>query len=515
MTKTMLTMKDRKDIISEYDRTGSVRAVARTLGLNRKTVGRYVKEYLEAKGKSDPEYTAYLKSEPEYRKGTERPRKVMTEALCSMIDGFLKENDDKRQRGDRKLCMKATDIHHALLNAGYSVSYPAVSKYILGKRKGMETVHECYIRQVYSPGVDCEFDWGELHLTIDGRRMKLYLAVFTLAYSNVRMAFLFLHQDTAAFLESHKMCFEIFNGAPRRMVYDNMKVAIASFVGGKQPTDALLRLERAYGFAHRFCNIRSGNEKGHVERSVEYVRRVAFGIRDTFDSIEEANKYLYGVCMDLSLTISSPATADIVRRGEEDRTALLPLRDSVCCFEPRSLTVDKYGTIVLSGIHYSVPDNLVGKKVDVHEYANRMEVYLGRNKVASHEKTPVNGWKLDIMHYISTFERKPGSVAGSAALQHAAPEIRDIFFDHFADNAAGFISLIKTIRDRGLTLEDFVIAHDMLEDAFINPAIPGAFDYALSLNDEKPGFNRDLGVPAEEIERYAMASVAELTFMMN
>ncbi|EJW89393.1 transposase, partial [gut metagenome] len=45
------------------------------------------------------------------------------------------------------------------------------------------------------------------------------------------------------------------------MVYDNMRVAVGSFVGGKQPTEALLRLERAYGFKHRFCNVRSGNEK--------------------------------------------------------------------------------------------------------------------------------------------------------------------------------------------------------------------------------------------------------------
>lgn len=513
--KTMLTMKDRKDIISEYDRTGSIRATARSLGLNRKTVGRYVQEYLEERGKSDAEYTAYLKSEPQYKRGSVRAKKVLTEAVRALIDGFLNENEEKKRRGDRKLCMKATDIHSALQNAGYKVSYPTVTKYIQSKGMNGTRERECYIRQVYAPGMDCEFDWGELHLTIDGRRMKLYIAVFTLAYSNVRMAFLFLRQDTAAFLESHKMCFDIFNGVPHRMVYDNMRVALASFTGGKQPTDALLRLERAYGFTHRFCNVRSGNEKGHVERSVEYVRRVAFSSRDTFVSLEEANQWLYDVCMDLSMTASSLATADIVRRGEEDRAALLPLLDSVCCFEPRTLTVDKYGTVVVGGVHYSVPDSLVGRKLSVHEYSNHIEVYLQKTKVASHEKTPVNGWKLDMMHYISTFGKKPGSVAVSAALQYAAPEIREIFSDHFSDNAVGFISLLKTIRDRGLTLEDFVIAHDMLEDASINPSMPGAFDYALSLDAEDPGFNRILGASAGEIEEYAMKSIAELATIMN
>lgn len=54
------------------------------------------------------------------------------------------------------------------------------------------------------------------------------------------------------------------------MVYDNMRVAVAKFIGKhqKEPTGALLDLRSHYGFTHRFCNARKGNEKGHVEHSV-------------------------------------------------------------------------------------------------------------------------------------------------------------------------------------------------------------------------------------------------------
>ncbi|WP_146108428.1 transposase [Enterococcus faecium] len=52
------------------------------------------------------------------------------------------------------------------------------------------------------------------------------------------------------------------------------------------------RHARTYGFNYRFCNARRGNEKGHVERSVEYVRRKVFSKKDTFETLEEANKYL-------------------------------------------------------------------------------------------------------------------------------------------------------------------------------------------------------------------------------
>lgn len=104
--------------------------------------------------------------------------------------------------------------------------------------------------------------------------------------------------------------------------------------------------------------------------------------------------------------------------------AMLPLKDRVCCFESRQLRVDKYGTVMVSGDKYSVPDNLVGEKVDVHDFSNLIEIYYQRKKVAEHEKTPVNGWKLDLMHYLKTFEAKPGSIAGSAALHYAEPELR-------------------------------------------------------------------------------------------
>lgn len=64
----------------------------------------------------------------------------------------------------------------------------------------------------------------------------------------------------------------------------------------KEPTEDLLKLSLYYRFNFRFCNIRSGNEKGHVERSVEVVRRKAFSHKDSFQSLDDANKYLQSIC---------------------------------------------------------------------------------------------------------------------------------------------------------------------------------------------------------------------------
>ena len=331
----MISMIERKDIISEYEQTGSIRAVARNLGIHRQTVKNYVKEYLAAKAGGDESLTAYLKSEPSY-KVPQRDRTVLTDEVRALINVCLRDNEEKRRRGDRKLCMKASDIHTAVGYAGFKVSYSSVCKYIRTTLGHTEETEECFIRQRYKPGQDCEFDWGEMYLTIDGRRIRLYMAVFTMAYSNYRAAYLFLHQDTQAFLESHRRFFREVGHVPHRMVYDNMRVAVKSFVGGKHPTDALIRLEAAYGFTHRFCNAHRGNEKGHVERSVEVVRRAAFCQVDTFESITAAQMQAVYACSGLNVPLDM-IEGSAEQKMEEEWEHMLPLVREVDALSSRSI----------------------------------------------------------------------------------------------------------------------------------------------------------------------------------
>lgn len=93
---------------------------------------------------------------------------------------------------------------------------------------------------------------------------------------------LFRSQDTPAFQQSHAEFFHYCKVTFHTMVYDNMKVAVKKFVGlhEKEPTEVLMQLSIYYGFKFRFCNIASGNEKGHVERSAEFIRRKAFCHKD-------------------------------------------------------------------------------------------------------------------------------------------------------------------------------------------------------------------------------------------
>jgi len=338
--------------------------------------------------------------------------------------------------------------------AGYTVSYTSVVKAV---KRLSEVRREAFIKQVYSPGEVCEFDWGEVWLTIGGKSVKYMLGVFTLAASNIRFALLYRRQHTASFVDSHAHAFRYFGGIPLQMVYDNMRVAVAEFAGknsiggeyeekpDKVATIALKQMAAYYGFGYRFCNIRRGNEKGHVERSVDVVRNRAFSGRDIFETEDEANAELLAAVDKLN---SDKLAKDVIDANssytlEDERAAMLPEKPGHFWSETHSRKADKFSTISMNANHYSVPDHLVGKRVDVTEFADRISVFYGGREVAAHLLVAGKGaYVLNIHHYLETLKRKPGALRGSLCLQQAEDDLRSLYADYFTDAAKEFVIVL-------------------------------------------------------------------------
>jgi hypothetical protein len=297
---------------------------------------------------------------------------------------------------------------------------------------------------VYKPGSSCEFDWGEVRLTISGQQRKFQLAVFTSGYSNYRYSQLYERQDTLAFMESHVKFFSFTGGVYSEMVYDNMRVAVAKFVGRheKTPTRALLDLRGHYRFSHRFCNVYRGNEKGHVERSVEYVRRKAFGLKDDFATLEQANDYLLTILENINNTKQQLTGRSANEMFSEEKKYLSEQPETLEFSDYEQLRVDKYATISYHTNRYSVSDKLVGKFVDVKIYSSKLEVFYDNRIVSTH--TRVYGkhrWVISIDHYLNTFKRKPGALPGSLALA-SSNQLKEIYDAWFTDAPRDFIELL-------------------------------------------------------------------------
>ena len=127
-----------------------------------------------------------------------------------------------------------------------------------------------------------------------------------------------------------------------------------------------------YGFKFRFCNIKSGNEKGHVERSVEYVRRKAFATRTPLIQLEEANQIfsndLLAIKCQAPEGLEGKTALDVL---EAERAYLLPGLPMYDTARIAELRVSKYSVVMVDGCYYSVPDKYISKLVLTKIYSSQ------------------------------------------------------------------------------------------------------------------------------------------------
>ena len=216
------------------------------------------------------------------------------------------------------------------------------------------------------------------------------LAVFTCAFSNYPQAFIYERQDTLAFQESPVRFFDAVGGVYRAMVYDNMRVAVARFAGRheKEPTRALLEMRGHYRFTHRFRNVYRDNEKGHVERGVEYVRRKAFSLKDDFESVSQAEARLSSTLKDLNARPRQAGGRSADELFVREKAVMAPHPASgLICSEEVQLRVDKYASVSYRTNRYSVADHLVGEFVRMKAASRTVEIFHAGTRVGLHARS--------------------------------------------------------------------------------------------------------------------------------
>lgn len=295
----MINLLEKQNIILSYYRDGkSQRQISRETNISRKTIRKYLREYEQKKKKlmesgkkieDTEELIADIVEKPKYDTSS-RAGVKLTEKVIEKIKYYLAQNDKKRAEGRPKQQMKKIDIYEALAEKGYDIGYRAVCNAV---RKIQKEKNEAFIRQEYGPADSAEFDWGELKLQIAGKNRTVHMSVFTTAYGDYRYGDLYYSHKRENFSDSHASFFEEVGGVYKEIVYDNERVMVRKFVkrSKKEPTEALAKLSLYYGFSFRFCNNYQAHEKGHVERSIEYLRRKIFSKKDTFSCLDEARAY--------------------------------------------------------------------------------------------------------------------------------------------------------------------------------------------------------------------------------
>ena len=221
----------------------SERAAARRFGLARETV-RTMLRYRRPPG--------YRRAQP-----VRRPK---LDAFTGIIDQILRE-DQSRPKKQRHTAKRIGERLRA--EYGFTGGDTIVKAYVRAQRLGGQ---EMFVPLAHPPG-DAQADFGEALVVIAGVECKAHDLVVDLPHSDDGFVQAFPAETTEAFCDGHNAAFGYFGGVPRRIVYDNTKLAVARILGDgtRQRTQVFCELQSHYLFADRFGRPGKGNDKGKAE----------------------------------------------------------------------------------------------------------------------------------------------------------------------------------------------------------------------------------------------------------
>jgi hypothetical protein len=220
-----------------------------------------------------------------------------------------------------------------------------------------------------------------------------------------------------AFFEGHIRAFSFFQGVFPVLIYDNLTTAVERVLRGKNRKlqESFAKFHAYYNFTPRFCNPGQGYEKGGVEGLVGYGRRNYLVPMPEANSLEDLNLGLWDQCMAHGEQRIAGREKTVNELYQEEKRRLLPLPQiPFSNIESYSGKADKYSTVIVDKNRYSVPTQYAGLKVQAIVYVDRVEVFQGSRKIASHRRLYGNNkWQLDPLHYLELISRRP--LAFSAA----------------------------------------------------------------------------------------------------
>ncbi len=184
--------------------------------------------------------------------------------------------------------LRATRIFRMIRGRGYPGSLSQLRRWVASRRPPK---HEAFLRLRTFPGEQGQADWAHFGKVAVGRALRILSCfVIVLSYSRGLWGRFFFGQGLENFLLGHVEAFSAFKGSPRVILYDNLKSCVLARRGDDvQFHPRMLELAAHYHFSPRPCRPARGNEKGRVERAIQYIRSSFFAAR-TFTTLADLNR---------------------------------------------------------------------------------------------------------------------------------------------------------------------------------------------------------------------------------
>ncbi len=383
----------------------SERAIARTLHIHRKTVHRYIN------GSKMP---------GERTESAERVPTVLTQEVKDFVAECFAEDE---KEGAKKQVHTAKRIYDRLVNEkGFNGGESTIRDYV---RKYKNKAKEAFVPLAFPLGDAMQVDWGEVTSYIAEERIVVNIFCARLCASEAPYVVAYRRQNFESFQEALIRAFEYFGGVPRRVIFDNARIAVKEGFGvHAKATDKYIALAAHYCFEPVFCNVASGNEKGLVEGLVGYFRRNFCVPLPKANSIEEMNLKFEEACRKYTAHTVPRSTYTVGELLSSEREALFALPERR--YDPShrmEARVSSYSLAQYDTNRYSVPVRYVGKTVTLKALPETIELWYGGEMIATHQRCYKREQSLyDLEHYLPLLEQKGRSIFQAKPFLNNAPD---------------------------------------------------------------------------------------------
>src|SRR5580693_6181898 len=302
---------------------------------------------------------------------------------------------------------------------------------------------EVIFRQVHEPGrmgLSDFTDMADLGVTIAGERLDHRLYHFRLVYSGFEHAHVILGGESyVALAEGLQNALWTLGGAPREHRSDSLSAAFRNL--DKEAREDLTRRYDALcahygmdptrnnrGVAHENGSIESAH--GHLKKAVKDALLMR-GVND-FEDLTSYRRFID--------EIVSRKNATNGKRIEAERPTLQSLPGQrTCDYEETIVTITSSGGFTLRKVFYTVPSRLIGHRLRVRLYDDRLDLFVGGTALMTltrgrPTKTGKHAHVVDYRHVIHALRRKPMALLNLVYRDQLWPrEAYRHMFDHLCD----------------------------------------------------------------------------------
>src|SRR5665811_1565292 len=320
-------------------------------------------------------------------------------------------------------------VHEDLVADGATLSYQALTGFC--RRQGIGQAPVVPSGQYhFEPGVEMQHDTSPHSVEVGGSKYKAQTASGVLCYS--RMLFFqinptFQRFDCKVFLTD---ALRYMGGAVERVMIDNTHVVVLRGTGREMiPVPEMEAFAEHFGFRFVAHQIGDANRSARVERPFSFIENNFLAGR-TFSSWADLNQRARQWCDKVNSTYKKHIRAVPRELFAVERLHLKPLPAWIPeVYRLQQRLVDIEGYVALNSNRYSVPVDWIGRRVEVRETRDKVEIQLdARHLVTHHRIADVEHQRVMLAEHRPPRghrDARPDPHPEEQAIVTAAPELAD------------------------------------------------------------------------------------------